>query len=457
MAFRPITAGALEADIYRIISSKNTHYKAITYDVTIHTPTEDILLTHLTSIEISRDYVNNITDYILVSFLIPLGTYAKKLRVTQDNLEATITINYYNIRYPTRYKLVLQPIETMAGSGYSSYTEAELNKMDMIHVEAQCLSRLVESIRLQPVSGIYNYTTVSKLIKTVISDSIKKVKIDNNSVDHLINVVPPNNDKIYRHLVLPTGVRVLDLPSFLQNTSYGVYSADLGTYVQKSGYYTPNKKPIETVYVYPLYNYKLLPKTGNKLMILSTPNARYTKSERSYVIEGNTIKIVGNSDVSGNEISQNLIMQNGNAVIVADPDKIMLNGGVHTDSDLKTVSKDNLVGSNVKPLVSGNNNANYIGPRNNKYLQYSEIAKNTLSNYSITWNHSNAELLHPGMAVMYIYEDEKRGVVRLSGVIHSLFTKYSEAYKVSATVINLLLEPYNEGIINSNKTVDVRY
>jgi len=458
MGLRPITPGLVEADIASVISNKALHPNAIQYSIIVHTPTMDIDVIDLVSIETNRDYANNITDYILVTFTIALGTYIKQIRSIQDNLEMSIITDHYGKKYHSRYKMILNGVpDAIAGSIYTSYTETELNKMDVVVIEAQCLSRLVESIRLTPVSGVYNYVTVSDVIKTVISHTIDAVKIEGSAISYNINIITPNNSKTYRHIIIPTGIRVIDLPSFLQNTDYGVYSSDIGTYIQKIGYFEKGVTPKETIFVYPLYNNKITNTPGKQLMVLSSPNTLVSRSENSYLIDGDVIKIIGSGDMHGSEISQTKLMQNGSSVVISNPDHVIIKGTNGTDDTVSTSSKTNLTGSNLKIMKDGGAPTKYIGPTANKYKQYSAIARDMLSMYHVTWNFSNPELLYPGMPVMYIYEDDVRGVVRLTGVLHSTFTKYSGPYKTNTTFINMLLEPYVDGTSNSNSTVDVSY
>jgi len=73
MVTRPLTPGVVETDIARILEAKSLHPQAITYEVIVHTVDEDIPVTELISVEVSRDYANNVCDYIVTTFTMGLG------------------------------------------------------------------------------------------------------------------------------------------------------------------------------------------------------------------------------------------------------------------------------------------------------------------------------------------------------------------------------------------------
>jgi len=457
MPVRPLAPGLIAKDIDKIIHSEFVHSNAITHRVIINTPDVDLTPTELISIEISRDYCNDISDFILVTFSIMLGDYVKVIHQNMDNLEMTIITSEYSKKFHTRYKMVIvKGMEGLTGSMYSSYTRDELNKIDKVMVEVQCVDRLVEAIRTHPVNGVYSYSTMYDVIHTLFHKAIFDLRIDGTTVDYNINIVTPNNSKKYRHISIPLGVKLLDSPTYLHEMDYGVYSSGIGTYIQRYSNEHDRTKEISTVFVYPLYNPELWDLPGKKLMILSAPTNIMAVIENSFLIEGDVIKIIGNGNVTSSEVSQNLIKDIGSSVVTAKPDSIMMDKVTTVDPTVKVKSKDNLVGEKLVGMRDGTAEANYIRPTDNPYRQYSKIASNMLNKYSITWMHSDPTLLYPGMPVSYIYEDSDHGVIKLRGVLHSNFTKYNTTDNTHVTILNVLLEPYIDNINKGTDTVDVR-
>jgi len=459
MPIRPLKVDhSIDTDIGSILSGASFDSSALSYSIIIQTPNEEIPIDTLISIEQLRDYANNICDHTLVSFTIAAGLYIKRVLPHIDNLEIILITQRYGHSYKDRYKLLIAngPSNT-AGTMYSSYSEAELNKMDQFVIEGQCLNRLVEALRYEQVNGVYNKTTVKDVMTTLYHNAISNIKIGGTPSLANVDIVAPNNARVYDHISVPTGVNLLDLPTYLQLTHYGVYNGDIGTYIQRYGYFTPtNTPPKDTVFIYPLYNNLRTDELGKKLSIFATPTTQLSKIDRSFIVDGDVIKIIGGGDMTANEITQTKLMDGGNAAIVSSPSNIMLGKHDTTDSTAKVNSKDNVTGVRFKTKVDGVDGAKYISPRDNIYKVHSEVAKNALSPYQVTWNFSNPELLHPGMPVTYIYQDAELGVIKLTGTLHSCFNKYVRSNKAWMTILNILLEPIQEGVTKHTTVVDAR-
>jgi hypothetical protein len=457
MAHRPITPGPVALDINKIIHAPKMDQRGVQHRAILHTVKDDINITELISIETSRDYANDIADYILVSFVLVMGEYIKKVHPNMDNLEMSIITSRYNIKQHVRYKAVIVSGETnVTGSIYSSYSIDELNKLDKLSLEIQCVSRTVEALRHTNTYGVYAYSSVKDVISTIMHNNMKDTHIDGSPLDVNFSMVTPNNEKTYRHISIPLGTGVLDLPTYLHNTEYGVYSAGIGTYIQN---YSSKKDSVDmkdTIFIYPMYNQDLAKKPGRKLMILSSPDMTLSMIENSYLIDADVVKIIGSGDMQGNEISQSRLISNGSAIITTKTDSIMIDGLKVTDGSVKTDRKVNLVGEVLKRKTDELDGARYHRPTSNPYVLYSDRSRDMLSHYKVTWNYSNPDLLYPGMPVIYIYDDADHGVVRLYGVLHSNFTKYNAMGKSHATILNVLLEPYVDKIIKSTEVVDVR-
>lgn len=458
MPVRPLEHGVVGADIADIIDKSDYDPKAITYNIILHTVDEDIPIDDLITIETKRDYANNVADHIIVTFAILAGTYVRSVHKFMDNLEMTIVTNWYDKKYSDRYKLMLvKGPSNIAGTLYSSYTEDELNRLDKFVIEAQCLDRLVEVMRLTQVSGTYSKHTVQDVISGVMSKAINNITIEDTPIPTAFSFIDPNNQQIYRHINIPIGTTAISLPVFLQEGDYGVYNTDIGVYIQKYGYFEDGKEPITTVFVYPLYNNELADHPGRKLMILSSPTNQYSAVDRSYLLDGDVIKIIGTGDMRSGEVGQTKLMNTGNTIVTGSTANIVGGVAAVTDDAAKIVAKQNLHGAKLKVKVDGTELPRYVKPTSNPYKYYSEIAKNLLSPYQITWNYSNPELLHPGMAVTYVYEDIEVGAVRLNGVLHSCYNSYNQRTGAHVTLLNVLLEPYTDGVANAaNTTVDVR-
>jgi len=444
MSIRPITHGALGSEIRDIIQAKYMRPDEITYEAILHTVDQDIYLKELVSIEFNRDYVNNITDHIVVTFRISVGVYIKYIDAFRGNLELTIRMHYYDRTYDDRYKLVITNKPTgMTGTALSFYTAEELDKLGMAVIEAQAYSRLVEVMRNTMTSGVYKYTKVKDVIKTVTLNKVKAIKVDGKVVPVRVDVKQPNNDQIYRHVQIPTGITVLDVPSYLQNSEYGVYSTGIGTYVQKYPYFL-NPNPEDTVFVYPLYNTSLTDKPGKKLMIYSTPDSNTALSDTSYVVDGDIIKVIGNVDSEYIENKEENVINAGNTITKSNTGSVMEGTAAVTDTHIAVDKHAYLSTAELDVKHDGLSGGSYAANKNNIYVDYTIQAMHRLNTVKVIWKYSNANLLYPAMPVIYTYEDRNGTVYKLNGVLQTVFTKYSASYKTNTALLFIKIESYAE-------------
>jgi len=455
MPTKPMTEGLLEHDIAKILHAPKRPTDAVTHKCILHTTDFDISIKDLISIETSCDYHNDVGDYILVTFTLSMGSAVKIIHPQMDNLELTISTDVYGKTSSSRYRAVIvSGLSNVSGNVYSNMSMEELNKMDMITFEMQCINKSIMEMRNMYVDGVYSYHTVTEVIKTLFHHHGDPVL--SKSGKWGLSMYPANNDKRYRHIVVPAGVALLDLPTYLQNKDYGVYSAGIGTYITRYSESSNKADMTDHVFVYPLYNHMIYEKPGRKLVIYSTPLNNMKFSENSYMVDGDSVKIVGHGDMTGKEVSKYHIMDKGNGLVTGNTASVMVDGVKVTDSKVSTDLKTNLSGQRVKAVNSVSDRPLYMSHTTNPYPGYSDIASNMLSHYNVDWNFSDPDLLYPGMPVTYVYADSNHGVVRLHGVLHSNFTKYSGPTKIHHTNLNILLEPYIDNITSKTDVVDVR-
>ena len=429
----------LDREILTILYSKYRHPNAIRYSITIHTPHIDIPIKDLASIEYINDFKENVTDYILVNFIVEAGIYVKDILPYSDNLYISITYYWYDKPTTTKYKLVIMSDQQgITGSIHNTLSRSELNKLPRVSVECQAVSRLVSKLRNVTVDGVFTNCNVSDLIQSVMLTEISYLEIDNAVPEVNFNMVPPNNLREYVHISIPEGVHVLDLPSYIQNVKCGVYNADIGTYVCK---YRLNKEDElkETVFVYPLYNNKRYDLPGRKLLIVSSNDPRYDNSEYTYLVDGDVVKIIGGVDMRSYERGDNVANSEGSAFIISNPLDLVTGTKLVDDYEVNNDSKVMMKGYSAAEKADSNIRANYVGMGVNIHRAYSEISFRLLSPYQIVWKHCDIELLFPGMPVKFMYQDSLKGVVSITGVLQSYYAKYNNETKTISALLNVML------------------
>ena len=421
------------------ITNNVTNASNINYDVTIHTKDTDTNLDMLETIVTTEDYNNFIGDYIVVSCLVGAGFYNYKIKPYSNNLEMTISKYILEELESTEtYKAVILSMDNEYDGVKGNYTEADLDKANIMRISFQLMTRELEIIRSLKVDGIYKNTTLKKVLYGTATRGFNSVKINSENIDANINIVEPDNQKTYGHIIIPTGTRLLDLPTFLQDTIYGVYNGDIGVYFKK---YLAEKVMKLNLFIFPLYNFEH--NVDRELYIYHTNEKIYDELENTYKVVGDIVKIISASNLKVISVGENLDMNNGNAVTSSDPYTITDYNSSVSDTNV-TYDKDTQVkGIKSYDREDGVTIENYVGSESNLFKHKSKVLDQSLGVYQVTWNFSNHTLLVPGMVTTLFYQKDEE-VVQLKGVLQIAFTVYNESTKTVSTLLNLKLKEYED-------------
>jgi hypothetical protein len=433
--------GALELDIQSILDAKGTNPTKPEYSVFLNTVDKDMPIKLLDSVELLRDYNTYVGDYILATFHIGMGDYISDVLPYRDNLEATIIKKDSKSQSSTRYKFAIVNNQNYtAGDVYDKMSKEDLNKSQLITIEGQCLDRHIETLRTIPVDGIFKFSTILDVFRYNIDAALSGIKIGSKTPDIDINIITPNNDRSYDHIEVPTGTKVLDLATYLQQSNYGVYNGAVGTYFQLYGPTLRN-----TLFIYPLYTNALFKTATKKLIIYKASTSKFDVIESTYFIDGDIVKIIAGSNTKSINKGENELLNTGYSIVASDPNT-MLERNALVDDDSVVVSKDsNLTGLLFKTPSDGNPNPNYVGMTDNLYKYRSEIMKKSMSIFQVQWNHSDPDLIYPGMPVMYVFADDVNGIRKMTGTVQSTYSKYLKSTNERASLINIAVSEVVKG------------
>lgn len=427
--------GALDIDIKTILDANGSNPKQPSWYGYLHTELIDLPIPLLESVEILRDYNANIGDYNLVSFKIGMGDYIKDILPYRDNLQMTLVKKNNVDQFSLRYKCVLVNNNNyVAGGHYDKMSKEELNKQQMINMEVQCLDRRIEVLRTIANDGIFKNTPIKDVFTYVIQDSITNVKIGSERITFDFNAVEPNNTRVYDHIEVPTGIKVLDLATYLHSTNYGIYNGGIGTYFQLYGV-----KKVPTLFIYPLYSNALFNTVDKKLVIYKSSTTKYDYLENTYFVDGDLVKIIATSKTKSVNMGNNALMDKGVSVIQADPNTMIERNAIVKNGSI-SVSKDaTMQGQAVTTPKDGNYNQVYAGVTDNLYKQRSAVYKNSMTTFQVQWNHPDTDLIYPGMAVMYVFNDSEKGIRKMTGIVQSTYSKYVKGTNETACLLNIVV------------------
>ena len=392
------------------------------YQGQLHTVDQDIDAINITSIDIGRDYINNIGDEIIVKFHVYRGDYILDIYPKRHNLEFTIKrMLITNSEYPDtskgfeieRYKAVF-----LVDGNLNAQTSKEqvidrhtLNNQEPVEMVLQLLNRSLEPLRMKTVRGVFKDIKREDFIRSILAGETEKILIDGKPGLDSFNIVKPDNSELIKQLILPDNTPVLTVPTYLQERHTGVYATGIGNYFQT---YDDQR----TWFVYPLYNVERFRESVPKIIIYSIPEFQFSAVDRTFNIRDTCVHVLGTGSKRYQDDGETEMMNSGVGFRQANADSMM-------DKPID-MQADGPVGNNkkvntevtIKKREDGFNHAptSTRGIAVNSFAEYSRQASKNLAKVDIVWHNSKPELLYPGMPCKYVYVDgeeikEVKGVV----------------------------------------------
>ena len=371
------------------------------------------------SIDFSQDFETKYADEIILTLAISGGMYAVDIYPFKDQIEILLIknpINEISNNLNTeagvqteKYVATLIDIGNPVIEGNAKFTPTKdaLNLTTILEVQFQLVNKALQQIRLINVGGIYRKVLAADVVKTILTNEIKKLKIDGNRTPIGVDMVPNFNTKVRDHVIIPQGTRLVDVPEYVHVKCGGIYSSGFGYYLQNDYWY-----------IYPCYDITRVSKATNVLTIINVPPHMYPSIERTYRVNGKSIVILATGDIKYRDDSEAQQLNAGNGVRFSSADnfttkfettsnnKTTISRGLNNTEIIATTRVDKI---NNAPISSNKINANF-------YLEYSKLARRNGANISLVWENSLPSIITPGAMVRIMYINNN-SVNIINGVI----------------------------------------
>ena len=442
----------LGSEVADILYKKDSVVDNNEYSIVINTTEHDIEIEYLNTIDIMEDYCNNHAAVINVEFMMYMGDLMKLVYPYRNNLEITIIKQVFKNVTTETYKLVLTNInENFASGRYKNVDFDTLNKEETFLVKGQCLNLAVEAVRLKKVDGIYRDVTVDKVLKGLMYDMFTKVKSKGQDLKPYITMYKADNENEYKHVIIPVGTRITELPYYLQETDYGIYNGHIGFYISKYRKHTYLNRcdigegslpcdEVLTVHIYPLYNTDIHKAEKNKLIVYSIPDRKYEHIENTYLVDGDNLRILSSDNSKKINVGDSSFMSGSVGYVTLDPNLVMHRPVEILEPEVISTKNDINIEHYLKDREDTSMFRETLEIDDNFYNSRSEYLKHNGDLIQIQWKYSNVKYLVPGMAVSYVFLGDNNNVVRLNGVLHSHYTLYNVPAKTSNTILNIFIE-----------------
>lgn len=438
-ADKQLIGGLLDLDIDQIINSDTSEkFKWLNYKVTICSPKDDLPIDLLNGIEWTRNYNDDIMEDLRVMFTVSGDDYKYYIHDYIDQLEMVIERRIDKIIVSSeRYKffIVNNTADNLADN-INYMTLDQLRAMVPIQIEGQCVTREGYALNDVMIEGIYKDATLDQVMIAELNESLNKVEYQDGTPKVGIDLVKIDNTNRYGHINIPTGMKILYLPKYLQNhDAYGIYNTGLGRFVQKykENYFT---------FIYPLFDPKQFDKKEDRLIIYHTSHKRVGHYGNTYMLDGKILKIVPHYDISFNDPKQNQLLK-GESITYSKPDNVYRSyRDIENSVTLRSTNKNNLVTQTSKPMNDGSIRTRYVGVVSNAYKHRTEVMQDMMAIYQLTWYNSDIDLIYPGMPCMFVTEHNKNGILKLRGIVQAVHQSYyNDKKEVHANLTIAVISP----------------
>lgn len=421
------------------VSTKNVSIEA---NLIVNKSTK-MFLENIVDLEEMADFNTNFSDSIFINFLLGKGDYAKVVFNNRDNLELELKKKIGKIELLEVYKcIVLNNFEDIENGKDSRLTRTELNKEGLVNVECQLISLTTEVFRRVTVSGSFLNTTVKKVIQSQIKKYMSDVTIDDKALDLKIEMVEPDNDNAFKQIIIPSGISLINLASYLHNKDYGVYNGNIGTYISKTRKDFKEDKADEeyndTIHIYPLYNVNN--NNRKKLNIYTIPSVKVDLLDRTFKDSNNKLELLVSDNIKIKNLAPLSEIEQGTGFKALVTKDLMFSSFDQDENNIGVKSDRNLSDMAYKKRRDNLDVPTTTKSTNNLFVERSKLMKNNGQLLQVQWNFSVPELIDPGMPVNFFFLDENEEINELKGIVQNVYTRTVPDRQMSSSLITIFIE-----------------
>ena len=360
----------------------------------------------LISIDFIRDYAGAFGDEIYLELFIGAGTYSHLVYPFKEDLRVTLIrdpigrvdtdadVDKQSESFTFRAAVNKEASSVIEGEtryGSNAFTG---DLTDILYVKFQAVDPLLEQLRMQTTGGVMRDTTTADALKYILTDVSAKIDLDEENKIHGVDMYEPSNKEPQKHIVIPHGTKLVDVPDYLQQKCSGIYNAGLGFYLQHRNWF-----------VYPLFDFQRFDKSLKTLTLINVPKNRMPGIEATYRKTTNQVIALCTGSVRHRDDSERQQLNEGNGIRFLDARKVM-DGFAAVEGNRMQVQR-------------GENNSEFVGAQrktglnnvqttptaitSNPFQELSRLARRSGAMLQCEWQNSSYEDIYPGMPVKYMY------------------------------------------------------
>lgn len=364
-------------------------------------------------IKIQADYVSAMFDIMFVNLGMIKTDYLKLLTVNRKLLTGQLVklqtdysgnpviggntiISQYVAHLPD---LKSEAIETRSGGLTNQQSD---NLGEIVDVKVQLIQQGLMEYRLWESVGNYRNVALDALLQGLMSQPLQTLTNTKNNA-YRVSMAPIDNvNRIYQ-LTIPNNVKLIDLPGWLQ-VKRGIYSAGIAYYLTNS-----------TWYVFPPYDITRYKKLTKRLTIINVPPNEAAGLTNSYTVKDSELYIYATGGTAHIDHAEKHLDKSGTAIRVAKMGNVYNNFVDNTKGQAVIPPNQNsaIIGFDKRSGDMTNIKTPETLFTTNVWNDASNVISKMGNHIIVNWEHSNTNLIYPGMPIKFIYKN--------SGIAYSLY------------------------------------
>lgn len=228
-------------------SASNKTAETVTVTATFITPIGQYVSLGVDSLTEFADYAAGRSEYIKLNARLQPGVFFNQILPYRDDLTVQVIFSSETDRVLREFvgiPLIDKDLRAESNSTIENKLEA-LNETNLVSYPFQLMEMGFAKLRNVEVSDIHQIANVRDSLIAIMEGSTQAIGLTGREKYKGMEMfLPVDNVNNYRQILFPSGTRLIDVPSYLQDhNEYGVYSKGLGCFYKQNHWW-----------IYPLFN-----------------------------------------------------------------------------------------------------------------------------------------------------------------------------------------------------------
>lgn len=397
------------------------------------------------NLDFIRDYEKGFCEQVNVRVAIGGGLWLKVLSPARNYLRVYVTRRVMTREggseiFEEPLSLVFKPIFKDDENAHRSVDETiqltrqELDTRAIVEIDVDLLSPGAEAVQAAPCGGTWIDATAADVMRTVFANVCSQFTFEGEPVITKQVMAPKVNTTKRKHITIDAGVPLVDLPMLLHSRHGGLWPTGVARFLQD-----------DTWYFYPPYDTERVDNERVTLTIVRAPERVYGASTRTYLVDGDQIKILASGAISLADPTQQRFLSEGDGRRFGSA-KSVLDGSWMETKDNKAIARRKENFSEMRIDAQGYTDHRVLSSKerftDNTIFQLSQLAGKKGQLVNLEWVNADHTLIRPGMPCRILYE-EARTVMELKGVVQFIHASVQSTqqgvapgeYKTTCTLV----------------------